>query len=164
MQLHYSVELNRAPDNAASEVDSTSLFASILHPSRGADATVDEIEKYMSIGVFRLKGFLDVLSWWSAKQPSMPAHYQRVMDYLGTGTTLTPSERVHSPSGREFMCPWLSLSSSVLVRTMCVLSWMGAGIMNVPANRAAAVACAREDNKEDYMAALFGLVEAKQED
>lgn len=37
--------------NITSEVEGSSLFASMLQPSHGADGTVDDIEKYLPIGV-----------------------------------------------------------------------------------------------------------------
>jgi hAT family C-terminal dimerisation region len=126
---------------------STSLFASILRPSvsMGAGGAVEEINKYLSMGVVQSDGFLDVLSWWSTRKAALPGHYQMAMDYFGSQATSTPSERANSVAGREFISTRQSLSSSVFVMTMCVRSWMRAGILKVPADRAGAMAHSSND-------------------
>jgi hypothetical protein len=100
----------------------------------------------LSIGVIQSSGFIDVLSWWSAQKESLPSHYQMAMDYHGMPTTSTPSEWVNSTTGREFTCTRQSLLSSVFIMTMCLLSWMNAGILKVPANRAQATAALGQDS------------------
>lgn len=116
------------------------------------------------MGGVQSKGFSDVLSCWSARKASLPAHYQLAIDYLGMPETSTPSERVNNAAGREFMCSWQFLSSLVFAKTMCVRSWMRAGIINVPVHRAAVVARASKDNNEDDMVAIFEQLDIEQED
>jgi hypothetical protein len=61
------------------------------------------------------------------------------MDFLGTLATLTPSERVNSMAGREFTTARQSLSTDIIIKTMCLRSWMKAGVINIPADRHKAV-------------------------
>jgi hypothetical protein len=58
------------------------------------------------------------------------------MDYLGTPATSTPSEHVNSAAGSEFTSAPQSLSSSIFIQTICLRSWMDAGILKLPVNRA----------------------------
>lgn len=134
MQFHYSAELSTAPDDASLNVDITTLLAWILHPSCGADATIDEIEKYLSMGSVQSKGFFKVLSWWLARQALLPAHCQMVMNYLRMSTASKPSELVNSAASHEFTCSWESLLSSVFVTMMWVRLWMRAGMINISRN------------------------------
>ncbi len=101
---------------------------------RDVDGNGDEVDQYLSIGVVHSSGFIDVLSWWSAQKESLPGHYQMAMDYHGTPATSTPSERVNSAASRKFSCTRQSLLSSVFIMTMCLCSWMNAGILKVPTN------------------------------
>ena len=72
----------------------------------------------------------------------LPAHYQMAMDYLGTPATSTPSERVNSSAGREFTSAHQSLSSAIFVKTMCLRSWMKAGVITIPSDRQKAMSMA----------------------
>ncbi len=96
----------------------------------------DEVDQYLSIGVIQSSRFIDVLSWWSVQKESLSGHYQMAMDYHGTSEMSTPSERVNNATGRKFTCIRQSLSSSVLIMTMCLHSWMNVGILKVLTNRA----------------------------
>jgi hypothetical protein len=55
------------------------------------------------MGVVQLQSVIDVIQWWNARKETLRAHYQMAMDYLGTPASSTPSERVKSLAGREFM-------------------------------------------------------------
>jgi len=101
---------------------------------RNVGGNGNEVDQYLSIGVVQSSGFINILLWWSAHKELLPSHYQMAMDYHGTPTTSTPSERVNSIAGREFTCTRQLLSSSMFIMTMCLRSWMNAGILKVPAN------------------------------
>jgi hypothetical protein len=116
------------------EAAGNSLFATMFQPQRSIDGNGDEVNQYLSIGVVQSSRFIDVLSWWSARKASLPSQYQMAMDYHRTPATSTPSERVNSATGRKFTCTRQSLSSSVFIMTMCLRSWMNAGILKVPVN------------------------------
>ncbi len=85
------------------------------------------------------------------------------MDYHGTPATSTPSERVNNAAGREFTCTRQSLSLSVFIMTMCLRSWMNAGILKVPANRAQAAAALGQDGANNVELVVQEL-EEEQED
>jgi hypothetical protein len=108
----------------------------MFQPQRDVSGNDNEVDQYLSIGVVQSSGFIDILSWWSAWKELLSGHYQMAMDYHGTPATSMPSERVNSAAGRKFTCTRQSLSSSVFIMTMCLCSWMNAGILKVPANRA----------------------------
>lgn len=155
MQLRYSAGLSRAPKDATLKVKSTFFFASMLHSSLGADGTVDEIGKHLSVRVFQSKGFLDILSWLSARQALLPVHYQMAIDHLGMPGTLMPSDRVNCAAGREFMCFRQSPSSSVLFRAVCVQSWTHVSIINSWVSRAAATVLASKEKNKDNVAVVL---------
>ncbi|KAH8960164.1 hypothetical protein BDL97_06G117900 [Sphagnum fallax] len=113
------------------EAAGNSLFAVMFQPQHGVGGNGNEVDRYLSIGVVQSSGFIDILSWWSARKELLPGHYQMAMDYHETPATSTPSERVNSAAGREFTCTRQSLSSSVFIMTMCLRSWMNAGILKV---------------------------------
>jgi hypothetical protein len=108
-------------------------------------------------------GFIDVLSWWSTRKESLSGHYQMAMNYHGMPTTSTPSERVKSGTGREFTCTWQSLSSLMFIMTMCLRSWMNAGILKVLANQAQAVTALGQDGANNVESPVQEL-EEEQED
>jgi hypothetical protein len=62
---------------------------------------------------------------------------------------------VNSAAGREYTRARQSLFHSVFIQTMCLRSWMDAGILTLPANRAqdaadaAAAARAEQDGTDD---------------
>ena len=95
----------------------------------------DEVDKYLTMGLVVSQSFIDVVQWWMARRDVLPAHYQMAMDYLATPATSTPSERVNSMAGREFTSARQSLSSAIFVKTMCLRSWMKAGVITIPTDR-----------------------------
>jgi hypothetical protein len=120
----------------------------------------DEVDQYLSIDVVQSSGFIDVLSWWSARKESLPGHYQMAMAYHGTSTTSTPSEQVNSAAGREFTCTrQLLSSSSVFIMTMCLRSWMNAGILKVLANRGQATTTLEQDGANNVESIVQELEE-----
>jgi hypothetical protein len=92
------------------------------------------------------------------------------MDYLGTPATSTPSEHVHSAAGYEFTSARQSLSSSIFIPTMCLRSWMDAGILKLPVNRAQAAAdaaaahAAQDTARTDDLEAAIAQMEIEQDD
>jgi hypothetical protein len=95
----------------------------------------DEVDRYLAMGVVVSQTFIDVIQWWMMRKEQLPAHYHMAMDYLGTPATSTPSERVNSMAGREFTTARQSLSSDIFIKTMCLRSWMKAGVINIPPDR-----------------------------
>ncbi len=73
--------------------------------------------------------------------------------------TSTPSERVNSIAGREFTCTQQLLSSSVFIMTMCMRSWMNAGILKVSANQAQATAALGQGNANNVESVVQELEE-----
>ncbi|KAH8936327.1 hypothetical protein BDL97_17G079600 [Sphagnum fallax] len=67
------------------------------------DEIGNEVEKYLSLGVVTSSSFIDVMEWWTTRKDVFPAHYQMAADYLGTPATSTPSERMNSMAGHEFI-------------------------------------------------------------
>ena len=139
LQRRYSANLNLSLI-IETESSSSSLFASMFQPVCYDGSTGDEIEKYLSIGAFKSSGFIDVLSWWSARKDLLPVLYHMAVVYCRTPATSTPSKRVNNAAGRKFTCTRQPLWSSVFIMTLCMRSWIGAGIFKVPANRARAAA------------------------
>jgi hAT family C-terminal dimerisation region len=111
------------------------MFQSNISAFRG-----DEVDDYLAYGAVNASKFIDVLQWWPARKNALPALYAVAMDYLGTLATSTPWERVNSAAGRKFTSARQSLSSSIFIETMCLRSWMDAGILKLPVNRAQATA------------------------
>jgi hAT family C-terminal dimerisation region len=101
-----------------------SLFAALLEHPQAAGIPRDEVDEYLSIGAVNANSFCDVLSWWSARNTSLPGHYQMATYFFGTPATSTPSERVNSAAGREYTSARQSLSHSVFIQTMCLLTFM----------------------------------------
>jgi hypothetical protein len=93
----------------------------MFQPQRNIGGNDDEVDQYLSIGVVQSSGFINILSWWSARKESLPGHYQMAMDYHGTPAMSTPSEWVNSAAGCKFTCTRQSLSSSVFIMTMCLV-------------------------------------------
>jgi hypothetical protein len=85
------------------------------------------------------------------------------MDYHGTLATSTPLEWVNSATNCEFTCTWQSLSSSVFIMTMCMRSWMNAGILKVPTNRVQATTALGQDGANNVELVVQEL-EEEQED
>ncbi|CAK9255168.1 unnamed protein product [Sphagnum jensenii] len=139
LQCRYSAKVS-SRQSIEQEAAGNSLFAAMFQPQRGVGGNGNEVDQYLLIGVVQSSGFIDILSWWSARKELLPGHYQMAMDYHETPTTSTPSEQVNSAAGHEFTCTRQSLSSSVFIMTMCLRSWMNAGIFKVPANQAQAAA------------------------
>ncbi|CAK9200525.1 unnamed protein product [Sphagnum troendelagicum] len=135
----------------------------MFQSQRDVGGNGDKVDQYLSIGVVQSLGFIDVLSWWSARKESLPGHYQVAMDYHGTSATSMPSEWVNSSAGRKFTCTWQSLSSSVFIMTMCLRSWMNAGILKVLTNRAQAAAALGQDGANNVESVVQEL-EEEQED
>jgi hypothetical protein len=135
----------------------------MFQPQHGVGGNGNEVDRYLSIDVVQSSGFIDILSWWSARKELLPGHYQMAMDYHGTPATSTPSERVNSAAGREFTCTRQSLSSSVFIMTMCLRSWMNAGILKVPTNRAQAATALGQDSANN-MESIVQELEEEQED
>ena len=149
LQRRYSAELNSSPIIETISSNS-SLLGPMIQPVRDDGSTGDEIDKYWSIGAVKSSGLTNVLSRRSSRKASLPALYQMAMDYCGTLATPTPSERVNSSSGREFTCTRQSLSSFMFIMTMRLRSWMCAGILKVPANRAQAAAAIVQSGANDF--------------
>jgi len=103
------------------------------------------------------------LSWWSAQKELLPGHYQMAMDYHGTPVTSMPSERVNSAAGREFTCTRQLLSLLVFIMTMCLRSWMNAGILKVSANRAQATIALGQDGTNNVESVVQELEEEQEE-
>jgi hypothetical protein len=89
---------------------------------------------------------------------------------MGTPATSTPSECVNSAVGREFTSAWQSLSSSIFIQTMCLRSWMDAGILKLPMNRVQAAAdavaarTAQDTALADDLEAAIAQIEIEQVD
>ena len=98
-------------------------------------AVGDEVDRYLEMGVVVSQTFMDVVQWWMVRKEQLPAHYHMAMDYLGTPATSTPSERVNSMAGREFTAARQSLSSDIFIKTMCLRSWIKAGVVKIPPDR-----------------------------
>ncbi len=126
---------------------------------RGVSGNSNEVDQYLLIGVVQSSGFIDVLLWWSAWKESLSGHYQMAMDYHGTPVTVTPSEWVNSAAGREFTCTRQLLLSSVFIMTMCLHSWMNAGILKVPTNRAQATVALEQDDGNNVQSVVQELEE-----
>ncbi len=133
LQRRYSAEVS-SHQSIEQEAASNSLFAAMFQLQRNVGGNGNEVDQYLSIGVVQSSGFINILLWWSAHKELLSGHYQMAMDYHETPTTSTPSERVNSIAGREFTCTRQLLSSSMFIMTMCLRSWMNAGILKVPAN------------------------------
>jgi hypothetical protein len=91
------------------------------------------------------------------------------IDVVGTPATSTPSERINSTAGRECTSARQSLSHSVFIQTMFLRSWMDAGILTPPANRAqaaadAAAAARAEQDGADDLDATVEMMEIEQDD
>jgi len=133
LQRRYSAEVS-SHQSIEQEAASNSLFAAMFQLQRNVGGNGNEVDQYLSIGVVQSSGFINILLWWSAHKELLSGHYQMAMDYHETPTTSTPSERVNSIAGREFTCTRQLLSSSMFIMTMCLRSWMNAGILKVPTN------------------------------
>jgi hypothetical protein len=133
LQRRYSAKVS-SRQSIEQEVAGNLLFTAMFQPQREVGGNGDEVDQYLSIGIIQSSGFIDVLSWWSARKESLPGHYQMAMDYHRTPATSTPSERVNIAIGHEFTCTQQSLSSSVFIMTMCLRLWMNVDILKVPAN------------------------------
>jgi len=66
------------------------------------DEIGDKVEKYFNLGVVTLSSFIDVMEWWTAWKDVFPAHYQMVVDYLGTPAMSAPLERMNNMARHEF--------------------------------------------------------------
>jgi hypothetical protein len=143
------------------------LFAAMFKQVQNVgDEISDEVEKYLSLGVVTSSSFINVMEWWTTRKDVFPAHYQMAVDYLGTPATSTPSERVNSMAGREFTAARQSLSSSVLIQTMCLRSWIDARVIKVPSNRAkvaANIEKALGDGATASVAAIFDQITVEQD-
>jgi hypothetical protein len=97
----------------------------------------DEVDQYLAMGVVVLQTFIDVVQWWMARKEQLPAQHNHHMDldYFGTPATSTPSERANSMTGWGFTTAHQSLSSDIFIKTMCLRSWMKAGVINIPPDR-----------------------------
>jgi len=133
LKRHYSTEVS-SRQSIKQKATGNSLFVAMFQLQCDVGGNGDEVDQYLSIDVVQSSGFIDVLSWWSARKESLPGHYQMAMDYHGTPATSTPSKRVNSTAGREFTCTWQLLSSLVFIMTMCLCLWMNVGIFKVSAN------------------------------
>ncbi|CAK9266916.1 unnamed protein product [Sphagnum jensenii] len=111
------------------------LFAAMFKQVQNVmDEIGDEVEKYIRLGVVTSSSFIDVMEWWTTRKDVFPAHYQMAADYLGTPVTLMPSEHMNNVVGRGFMATRQLLSLSVFIQTMCLHSWIDAGVIKVPLN------------------------------
>ncbi|CAM6016384.1 unnamed protein product [Sphagnum balticum] len=103
LQRRYSADVS-SRQSIEQEVAGNSLFAVMFQPQRGVSGNGNEVDWYLSIGVVKSSGFIDILSWWLARKELLPNHYQMAMDYHETPATLTPTERVNNAASREFTC------------------------------------------------------------
>jgi hAT family C-terminal dimerisation region len=129
----------------------------------------DEVDDYLAYGTVNASKFIDVLQCWSARKNALPALYNMAMEYLGTSATSIPSERVNSAAGSEFKSARQSLSSSIFIQTMYLRSWMDAGILKLPVNRAkeaadAAARAAQDTAIADDLEAAVAQIEIEQDD
>jgi hAT family C-terminal dimerisation region len=167
LQRRYSEQIIVHPPGQQESADS--LFAALFEQPQADGIPRDEVDECLSIGAVNANGFIDVLSWWSTRKTSLPGHYQMAIDFFGTPATSTQSERVNSAAGREYTSARQSLSHYVFIQTMCLRSWMDAGILTPPANRAqaaadaAAAARAEQDGAND-LDATVELMEIEQDD
>jgi hAT family C-terminal dimerisation region len=167
LQRRYSGQM-AAPTLACQEPADT-LFSTMFQPNVSAFRG-NEVDDYLAYGAVNASKFIDVLQWWSARKNALPALYTMAMDYLGTPATSTPSERVNSAAGREFTSARQSLSSSIFIQTMCLRSWMDAGILKLPVNRAQAAAdaaaarAAQDIAVADDLEATLAQIEIEQDD
>jgi hypothetical protein len=166
LQRRYSGPM-AAPTPAILEPADT-LFSAMFQPNVSAFRG-DEVDDYLAYGAVNSSKFIDVLQRWSARKNALPTLYKVAMDYVGTLATSTPSECVNSAVGRAFTSAWQSLSSSIFIQTMCLLSWMGAGIPKLPVNRAQAAAdaaaarTAQDTALADDLEAAIAQVEIEQD-
>lgn len=134
LNSRYSDLLKKTTVNEAVGVKSLENLLFSQSVSRSANLT--EIERYLAIDPVNSCKFLDVVQWWMSRKEIFPAHCQMAIDYLGSPATSTASERVNSTAGREYTTSRQSLSPPVFIKTMCVRSWIKAGVMKVPSDRA----------------------------
>ncbi len=79
------------------------LFAAMFKQVQNVrDEIGDEVEKYIRLGVVTSSSFIDVMEWWTTRKDVFPAHYQMVVDYLGTPAMSTPLERMNNMARHEF--------------------------------------------------------------
>lgn len=164
LQRRYSAELQLRDSTVESE-EPTNLLFQAMFQLESDSSMLDDVDQFLSIGVVQCKGFIYILSWWSARMEILPAHYKMAMNYLGTPATSTPSQRVNSVTGREFTSSRQSLSSSVFIMTMCLRSWMDVEILKVPANRAiaATIGFIDKDNPTDEIENVVNQLEIEQD-
>ena len=93
------------------------------------------VERYLAMGIVVSHVFIDVVQYWIGRKEQLPGHYHMAMDFLRTPATSAPSEQVNSMAGREFTTARQSLSTDIFIKTMCLRSWMKAGIIKVPVDR-----------------------------
>jgi hypothetical protein len=93
----------------------------------------------------------------------MSGQYQMAMDYHGMPATSTPSEWVNSATSHKFTCTRQLLSSSMFIMTMCMRSWMNAGILKVPTNRAQAATALGQDGANNVESIVQELEEEQEE-
>jgi hAT family C-terminal dimerisation region len=106
----------------------------------GVKTRGDEVECFLSMGIVTSTTFIDVVQWWAARKEVLPAHYQMSCDYLGIPAMSTSCDRANSAAGRCFSSTRQSLSTTVFIKTILLRSWMKAGFLAVPQNRAQAAA------------------------
>jgi hAT family C-terminal dimerisation region len=167
IQRHYSGQM-AAPKLACQEPADT-LFSAMFQPTIAAFPG-DDVDYYLAYGAVNVSKFIDVLQWWYARKNALKALYNMAMDYLGTPARSIPLERVNSAAGSEFTSARQSLSSSIFIQTMCLRSWMDAGILKLPMNRAqdaadTATALAAQDTAlANDLEAAVAQIEIEQDD
>jgi hAT family C-terminal dimerisation region len=166
LQRRYSSQMAAPTLDCQEPADA--LFYAMFQPNIAAFPG-DEVDDCLAYGAVNASKFINVIQCWSARKNALPALYNMAMGYLGTPATSTPSESVNSVSGSEFTSARQSLSSLIFIQTMCLRSWMDAGILKLPVNRAkeaadAAARAAQDAALADDLEAAVAQIEIEQDD
>jgi hypothetical protein len=54
----------------------------MFQPQRDVGFNGNEVDQYLSIDIVKSSGFIDILSWWSARKESLPGHYCHGLRYF----------------------------------------------------------------------------------
>ncbi|CAK9203788.1 unnamed protein product [Sphagnum troendelagicum] len=66
LQCRYSAKVS-SRQSIEQEAASNSLFAVMFQAQRSDGGNGDEVDQYLSIGIVKSSGFINILSWWSAR-------------------------------------------------------------------------------------------------
>ncbi|CAK9235621.1 unnamed protein product [Sphagnum troendelagicum] len=74
LQRHCSAEVS-SRQSIEQEAAGNSLFIAMFQLQRDVGGNGNEVDQYLSIGVVQSLGFIDILSWWSARKELLQGHY-----------------------------------------------------------------------------------------